>query len=566
MSSDLRSSVRFLRGGGSRDRWVLPATAAALVAGCLVWRAWLLQVRTFDPDEMQHLHVAWSVSHGLVPYRDFFEHHAPGLALLLAPFVGAFDTARSFEAVQQTMVLSRAVMLLFCGLAIGATWKLAELAFGRSAAWVAAVLLSLSIVFIGRSTEIRPDVPALACWTASLAALGFAARSARPSAALRCWFLSGLLLGLAVVFTQKLLLAGPGLAAASVLYVAASCWPAEARTAVRQVITMFGGFLLPPGAVAVYFAWRGALWPMATGTLFVNLGWHVEVTPGKTLQWLATRDPWLCAFGVGGLLLGALAAWRGRRTHPLRLFLTCSTFSLVAGLFAIPAPYPQYTLLFLPPLAVLAGAFVWRTLVWAASFPGRRRRRTTVAAWPLAIGTASAAAAATSLTIASPFFRHPLAYPALGTIALVAVAVLLRRRRLHAAAAVVLAGTAVYQAQQALWMSGLSNQEQLRAMRVVHAATEPADSVLDGFSGYGWFRPHAWFYFFVHPGVRAAIPAEATAGLRNLIARADDAPRVVIEDRHLLAVIPEVATLLEGRYQPVEAGGTVIWTRGRPTP
>jgi len=300
-------------------------------------------------------------------------------------------------------------------------------------------------------------------------------------------------------------------------------------------------------------------------TVLVNLGWHVEVTPTKTLRWLATRDPWLCAFGLAGLLLGAAVAWQSRRARPLRLFVTCGALSLVCGLFVIPAPYPQYTLLFLPLLAVLAAAFVWRTLVWLDSMWHGRRRRIISATGPLAIGTAWAATAAVSIAVAAPFFRHPLAYPALALLAVATIALLICRGRLHAAAAVVLVATSVYQAQQALWMSGLSNGDQLRAMQTVHAATGPADTVLDGFSGYGWFRPHAWFYFFVHPGVRAAIPGAAVAELHDGLASASMTPSVVIVDSHLRALVPDVATLLDARYEPVEVDGAVIWVRDRST-
>jgi len=243
------------------------------------------------------------------------------------------------------------------------------------------------------------------------------------------------------------------------------------------------------------------------------------------------------------------------------LFVTCGALSLVCGLFVIPAPYPQYTLLFLPLLAVLAAAFVWRTLVWLDSMWHGRRRRIISVTGPLAIGTAWAATAAVSIAVAAPFFRHPLAYPALALLAVATVALLVRRGRLHAAAAVVLVATSVYQAQQALWMSGLSNRDQLRAMQAVHAATGPDDTVLDGFSGYGWFRPHAWFYFFVHPGVRAAIPDAAAKDLHDVLASASKAPSVVIVDDHLRALIPNVAALLDAHYEPIEANAAVIWVR-----
>ena len=45
----------------------------------------------YDADELQNLHYAWNIAHGLVPFRDFFEHHPPLLHYVLAPFVGGLS-------------------------------------------------------------------------------------------------------------------------------------------------------------------------------------------------------------------------------------------------------------------------------------------------------------------------------------------------------------------------------------------------------------------------------------------------------------------------------------------
>ena len=56
-----------------------------LILGPFLWRLQLLMVRAFDADELQHLHSAWLVSEGFLPYRDYFQHHTPGLHYLLGP-------------------------------------------------------------------------------------------------------------------------------------------------------------------------------------------------------------------------------------------------------------------------------------------------------------------------------------------------------------------------------------------------------------------------------------------------------------------------------------------------
>ena len=42
-------------------------------------------VRFLDGDELEHVHSAWYVLNGALPYVDFFEHHHPLLWYLLAP-------------------------------------------------------------------------------------------------------------------------------------------------------------------------------------------------------------------------------------------------------------------------------------------------------------------------------------------------------------------------------------------------------------------------------------------------------------------------------------------------
>ena len=49
---------------------------AAIVA-LLVARIPVILRRAIDNDEFEHAHAAWNVFTGLLPYKDFFEHHTP---------------------------------------------------------------------------------------------------------------------------------------------------------------------------------------------------------------------------------------------------------------------------------------------------------------------------------------------------------------------------------------------------------------------------------------------------------------------------------------------------------
>ncbi len=112
--------------------------------------------------------------------------------------------------------------MFVCAVAIALfTFLLGRRYGGPSVAWVATALLSTNIVFVSRTLEIRPDVPAVALWIASQYALFAALSPTGDQRGRRLLFAtSGLLLGGTLVFTQKALLAGPGFAVFALVYVA----------------------------------------------------------------------------------------------------------------------------------------------------------------------------------------------------------------------------------------------------------------------------------------------------------------------------------------------------------
>src|SRR5882724_5568438 len=60
-------------------------TALIALVALLLLRLPLLQGRSFDPDEFEHLHAAWCMSQGMVVYKDFFEHHTPWYYWFVSP-------------------------------------------------------------------------------------------------------------------------------------------------------------------------------------------------------------------------------------------------------------------------------------------------------------------------------------------------------------------------------------------------------------------------------------------------------------------------------------------------
>ena len=92
-------------------------------------------------DEWQHLHAAWCISVGQVPYLDFFEHHPPFLYYLLQPIFALVEPGFSL------VLAARGLMLAINVGIAAATWALARACFGaRTATW-AVVLLASEVTF-----------------------------------------------------------------------------------------------------------------------------------------------------------------------------------------------------------------------------------------------------------------------------------------------------------------------------------------------------------------------------------------------------------------------------------
>src|SRR5262249_4054839 len=60
-------------------RWLAVWTAIGVT---IAWHCWSA---SFNHDEIEHLHAAWLISIGQLPFRDFLEHHHPTLWFLAPP-------------------------------------------------------------------------------------------------------------------------------------------------------------------------------------------------------------------------------------------------------------------------------------------------------------------------------------------------------------------------------------------------------------------------------------------------------------------------------------------------
>jgi hypothetical protein len=537
-----------------RTPFVLACSSLALIVAVFVWRLQLLQTRTFDPDEFEHLHAAWSVHQGLLPYRDFFEHHMPGLHYTLSWLIGAFNPTTREDMIHVVFV-ARTIMWILSGCTVILTMVLAWQLDGAAVGWISGALLSSSLVFIGRTLEIRPDVPSLALELGFLVALVGAMRLSGSPRRRGLILVSGLCLGVSLLFNQKFLLAGPGIAVFVLWYLAAHESPVKSR--LKDILTLSAAALAPLLAIALFFGVHGALGDFIRGTLLNNLTWGRELSAGSTIHWLLLRDPLFTGAAVAGLVWAILEI--GRRPTDLSLAaITLVALSLLAGLFVTPTPFPQYLLPMLALGAVLAARVIWAASSgWPDGSGGAQQR---VARWAAVLS--GTAVASIGLLIARPFFVAVFVYPIFGLVVIVSAGILSMRRVSEWAVVLLIVGCSAYSLQQLRWMQGLSNAEAVAEMRYVYDSTAPADDVLDGFTGVAWFRPNAFVYWFLHPGMRAHLTAADVDSLMSTVTSCGTRPKLIILDDDLSKVSPRLAPTVTRLYDP--SPYPFIWRRKDP--
>ena len=348
-------------------RRLAPGVLAAIAALSVVLRIGVLLNRRIDPDESQHLHVAWLITQGQVPYRDFWEHHLPFFHYAMAPLTLwlAERPAVYFAA--------RGVMVLLATLAVWLTWRLARRLSADGAVW-AAVILALAPQFAETSTETRPDVPALVAHLAGVLALVSWRASGRTS-----WLWgAGVWQGVALGLSLKAVFALPGVLA---LVVAPAPSGASGGGRLGALARFLGGMGLVLGALF-------AGWVLFTGVDTLH-GLYRDVVR-DSLRFVDFGKTWpvfgseIGVFLAAALGLGLVLRVRGLGilAHPVHGPLLLPTLASASVLFLprTPAVYQHAWLPLLPVTAIYAGLALATLAEWSRRAPTRWSQGLTLAA------------------------------------------------------------------------------------------------------------------------------------------------------------------------------------------
>ncbi|OGG29492.1 hypothetical protein A2971_02255 [Candidatus Gottesmanbacteria bacterium RIFCSPLOWO2_01_FULL_46_21] len=290
-------------------------------------RLHMTTVRFFDPDEFAHLHWAYLIARGNVPYRDIFMYHIPVFQVFLLPLMLLVHSSH-------ILILARLGMFVAVGLFLLLLYRVSYCITKNTKTTLLVVLIaSIFPIGLDKLLEIRPDTLMMVFLVGSICIAWSRKRV----------FFSGLLFGLALLTLPKVLFALPAL-----IYL----------TGLTSVlIPFFAGALLPFWGFALYIValgitptaldaiagasravfvertfspWLGfAPWPL----VYLDRG-------GISFPWIVSTMLWIVAC-IGIFFLPS------RRAKVF--FLLYFSFGLIS-LTQFPSPHIQYHI----PLALMA--------------------------------------------------------------------------------------------------------------------------------------------------------------------------------------------------------------------
>ena len=467
-----------------------------LVYACVI--AWLFPHRYWDPDEFEHLQGSWLISQGLIPYRDYFEHHTP-LWHLLTSQVFRLEQPESMDRVAILLAGFRTFSILCSATTAALTWLLARRAFGAPIAAIALALLLSESIFISKGIEIRPDPLSILGIVGATYALARAFASqphapgfeTQPGRSAIFWtVISGIAVTLAILSSQKALFAVPGL-------VIAFAYLAKRRF-FKLAPYALAGSLLIAAPILVWFASRGALGQFFYYNFLLNSGWVRQNFNWGTLE-LRSNATFLFLSVAGCILI----IWRlsnGIR-QPELLLAVCLLLSLVAGGAALPVVQRQYIMMALPFAAICAAGAIQ---ICVQAVKGSK-------------------------------------WMPVSAMALAAIILFFTAHNLYK----------IFYQRESYMILSERDSDMRRKLAFLLQTVPPNQTVMAAWSVGVAFRRPAWFYFFLHDEIRAMIPSQAYKTLADGLRTGAIRPALVDFDLDMAEMPPEVVAEIERLYKPV---------------
>lgn len=522
----------------------------------------LSQKRAFDQDEFLHVHAAWCMFKGLLPYRDYFDHYTPLFHLFLVPFFPFFKVETDIADAVTFFFFSRKLMWLISGLILLLTFSLGKLWRNKQVGYVAILFLISTEAYWNTTLEIRPDPLTTIFWLLYLVTFVRAVQGNQEEHVRKRMFAwSGLFLALGFLTIQKLVYAFPGLAVGTCLYVWGPSDRGARRLRLVKVAYQLVGFCTPLIVTATYFYLHEGL----TDFIRYNFLFYLGVTgfsPYHNLHQLVYQHPFLGFFGSAGLLSALPFIFRPSSLPYGDFIIVPATVALIVGLFLIPVPHYQYYVLFLPLVAICAATFLVESVTKLADL----RDRLMVWRWASIAALGSGAILTGVLLIGRGAGSHWPLFLIIGywfVVLLGSMALIFMRARNVALVFFLVAMSVgpLMRLHNALGSADITPQ--IDEIRYIIENTTPTETIMDGYQGSGVYRPHAYFFWFLTYNDREGITEKDRQKLLEGLETGSIAPKLILFDKNLRGLSPAITEFFEHYYEPVGTG--FIWRR-KPLP
>lgn len=328
------------------------------VTGVFFARFHISLVRFFDPDEFAHLHWAWLVSQGKLPYRDFFFYATPVFQWFLFPLF-------TLPPSDRILLLARLWELFLYLVSLFFIFRITKrITKNDTTSLLSALIFATFPMTLDKTIDIRPDFFMLLPYLMAIERI-LAWKTIDKA---RC-ILIGILLGTSMVIFQKAIPMIPSALILFILQIQGINRNPDRYHKIYLYIFVLLGILVPTGLFLLYLVTNNLhvlAWDTFTHTQFVvNTGkqtfsllatlspWPlVYVTKGGvSIPWLVNMGVWL--FAIGGIII----LWKQHRSFAV--FSACFALSAILFLVFFPAPYVQYFIPLSAVASILAAAGIW---------------------------------------------------------------------------------------------------------------------------------------------------------------------------------------------------------------
>lgn len=477
----------------------------------------------FNEDELQHLHAAWLVGQGQIPYRDYFDHHPPLFHFAAAPIMSAVGT--------NYILLFAITRLLAITVAVGCALLFSRLtpkSAGRSV-----MLLSGALVVVSRPSDIlfyfRPDSIAMLL---VLAAVAMTLSRRRPALSALA---SGACLGTAVFFTQKVLALAPAFLIWNISAIVQH--RAGRKEHAVRLGALIAGIAIPVCLMLAWLAHYGVVQGFLEGPIGFGAHWHQPDGWRKFAQ-----EPVLLGFGT--VVLGvawairSLGAWlKGDERWPGDALLALLAVCGLAGFLRTPAPTPQ--------------AYFMTVHVWLLACAVRLITAWTADETAPVTRTQLIAGIVGALALLNPTNGLAAAFLWGGVYFVwraVSAKMKLGRKSIPAIAALGTVAVVVFCFTQADRLRRGTAVTQIRSLEEIDRLIPPGGQVLTTWPILTPARPHATYHWFSDIGMYTSMP-RGTLQTEYLNAMADRKTVVVVCDPSVIEkMVPAVWTKLRREF------------------